>query len=144
MNVEDALGSRTGGVYRFSAGSVPPAIPEEADRRVVHLRTRNARDKLTFLKTVALALKFPDYFGQNWDALYDCLTELSEGCRDSLVVVFDDLSGFARVEPEEFAAAVDALRDAVEYWDSNDKRLMALIGIDDPLLATELPELSVR
>jgi RNAse (barnase) inhibitor barstar len=144
MNVEDALDARTGGVYRFSAGSVPPEIPAKSDQRVVHLRTRNSRDKLTFLKAVAIALQFPDYFGQNWDALYDCLTELSEHSHGSLVVVFDNLSGFARVEPEEFSAAVDALRDAAEYWASNDKRLIVLIGIEEPLLATELPELSVR
>jgi hypothetical protein len=56
--------------------------------------------------------------------------------------VFEDLSGFARTEPEEFATAVDALRDAVEFWAEQSKRLIVLIGLDQPLLAPELSGLT--
>jgi hypothetical protein len=35
------------------------------------------RDKASALDTIAAALSFPDYFGRNLDALYDCLTDLS-------------------------------------------------------------------
>lgn len=35
------------------------------------------RDQLAALDGIAAALSFPDYFGRNLDALYDCLTDLS-------------------------------------------------------------------
>jgi RNAse (barnase) inhibitor barstar len=141
MKLQGALDAQTGGVYRFHPASVTPQVSESTERRVVHVQARNARDKLAFLNAVAVALRFPDWFGQNWDAFYDCLTERAAGGSD-LVILFDDVSGFARVEPEEFAAAADALRDAAEYWDEHGRRLIVLIGVDEPLLATELPEIS--
>jgi RNAse (barnase) inhibitor barstar len=145
MKLQDALDAPTGGVYRHKAvTSGGLAVPDSENRRVVRIAIKNARDKLAFLKSVAEALQFPSYFGQNWDAFYDCLTDLAQRAGDSLVIAFDDLSGFARVDPDEFDSAVDALRDAVEYWDGKGSRLIVLIGIDEPLLATELPEISAR
>ncbi|MEU6153796.1 barstar family protein [Actinosynnema sp. NPDC047251] len=36
-----------------------------------------ARSKSAALAAIGQALDFPDYYGQNLDALYDCLTDLS-------------------------------------------------------------------
>ncbi|HZP91350.1 MAG TPA: barstar family protein [Burkholderiales bacterium] len=131
------------GVYRFPSRAPLPAALEAGNARVIRIATGNVRDKPAFLKETALALQFPAHFGQNWDAFYDCLTDLAEQAAKPLVIVFEDLSGFARVEPEEFGAAVDALTDAVEYWEEQGKRLIALVGVDETVLAPELPELSV-
>jgi hypothetical protein len=35
----------------------------------------NSKDQ--FLKEAAARLQFPDYFGANWDAFEDCLTDMS-------------------------------------------------------------------
>ena len=37
-----------------------------------------ARDKAALLDALAAALRFPAYFGKNWDALLDCLRTLPE------------------------------------------------------------------
>lgn len=144
MKLQDALDSPTGGVYRHKPVALGLAVSDSENSRMVRIAVRNARDKLSFLESTAEALQFPSHFGQNWDAFYDCLTDLPLRAGQSLIVAFDDLSGFARVDPDEFASAVDALRDAVDYWDSKGSRLIVLIGIDEPLLATELPEISAR
>lgn len=39
---------------------------------------------------LALQFEFPDYYGRNLDALYDCLTEI---CEDTCVGVFDPKDG---------------------------------------------------
>ena len=43
---------------------------------VVHLDGTKITSKESFLKEIAEALEFPDYFGHNWDALEDCLRDL--------------------------------------------------------------------
>ena len=43
---------------------------------VVHLDGTKITDKQSFLKEIAIALKLPDWFGHNWDALEDCLRDL--------------------------------------------------------------------
>ncbi|MCZ7655132.1 MAG: barstar family protein [Rhodocyclaceae bacterium] len=35
------------------------------------------RDRTTLFECLATTLKFPDWFGHNWDALADCLSDLS-------------------------------------------------------------------
>lgn len=43
---------------------------------ILDLRTVNNRDELYDI--IAERFEFPDYFGRNLDALYDCLTEICE------------------------------------------------------------------
>lgn len=42
------------------------------------LDSRSIRSKDDFLRTIAEAMRFPDYFGMNWDAVIDCLRDLSD------------------------------------------------------------------
>jgi hypothetical protein len=42
-----------------------------------HVVRRGARSKQDAIAAIADALSFPDWFGHNLDALYDCLTDLS-------------------------------------------------------------------
>ena len=53
-----------------------------------------------------------------------------------------DASGFARAEPEEFAAAVDTLADAADYWKGQNKALVAVVELQASALAPELAEIS--
>ena len=51
-----------------------------------------------FHELVASALAFPDYYGRNLDALWDCLTDLVE----PTVLLWDGWGPLAHAEPERF------------------------------------------
>lgn len=131
------------GVFRFAPGSFAQSIAV-AGAQVTMIPTRKARDKTAFLDASAQALQFPSYFGQNWDAFYDCVADLGERSAATAVLVFDDLSGFARTEPDEFDAALGTLTDAAAFWRERGRRLIVLVGLGEPLLAPQLPEVSFR
>jgi hypothetical protein len=61
-----------------------------------------------------------------------------------LLVLLRDASGFARAEPDEFAAAVDALQDAADFWEDEQKTLLVVVELEAPVLAPELPEVNDR
>ncbi|XGV98390.1 MAG: barstar family protein [Leptolyngbya sp. BL-A-14] len=78
-------------------------------------------NKSEFLHAIASAMSFPDYFGKNWDALDDCLTDLDWLEGDRLVLLYDQPDRFAQADPSEWQVALDILRSTVEYWRTNNR-----------------------
>ena len=136
--------SGAGGVFRCHAPLAAAILESAAQWKllVVPVRLVAARDKHAFLTAMAKALQFPDYFGHNWDAFYDCLLELRHGEGAGTLLVLRDASGFARAEQEEFAAALGALTDAADYWRHEKKVLLVVVELDVPALAPELADIS--
>ena len=59
------------------------------------------------MKTSRRRLRFPDWFGENWDALEDCLSDLSWREAAGHVLVFDNAKA-----GDDFGVLVDVLRSA--------------------------------
>lgn len=58
---------------------------------------------------LAAALRFPDWYGANLDALADCLRDVPSGT----VLLWDGWAAVARAEPRVFRVAVDLLEERV-------------------------------
>jgi Barstar (barnase inhibitor) len=145
MDYQLLLDSRATGVFRSHQALTDSALESatQAAIRVVPVRLTALRDKNAFLLAFATAARFPAHFGRNWDAFYDCLLDMDPG-DDGTLIVLQGASGFARAEPEEFAAAIDTLTDATDYWKEQEKMLAVVIELETPTLAPELPEISFR
>jgi hypothetical protein len=74
------------------------------------------RSKAAFLKAIGAAATFPGSYGENWDALEDCLTDLSWKSAQGYCLLFDQAGEFARTAPGEFSTALAVFRAAVEFW----------------------------
>ncbi|MBU3869392.1 barstar family protein [Streptomyces sp. 4503] len=94
----------------------------------LHLRLDGVTDKDGFLDRCARDLRFPDWYGRNWDALADCLTDLSwwsEGREPSGCLL--DIQGwlaFRDADPDAAAIAADILADAEAYWATQGRPLV--------------------
>lgn len=88
----------------------------------------HAHDKEDFLGLVSRALKFPDWFGHNWDALADCLKDLSWLPGAGFVLVLEKGKHFGAGHRPEFEQAMELLKDVSEYWRDQNRPFWALVG----------------
>jgi RNAse (barnase) inhibitor barstar len=73
-------------------------------------------DKAEFLARIAAALGFPAWFGHNWDAFFDCLTDLSWRPAVGYVLILEHADTLQATEPEVFDTALAILGDAAVVW----------------------------
>lgn len=87
-------------------------------QRVVKLDLDGVTDKAGLMDRTALALQLPDWFGRNWDALADSLSDHTvwpEGAVESgLLVVVGNWRPYAKARPDEWETAVDVFGEAVD------------------------------
>ena len=94
------------------------------------------REKEALLRTLALALEFPDWFGGNWDALEDCLADLGWREAPGNVLV---LERFDALPPDDLGIFLDVLRAAAGSWAGRGRPFFAVFI--DPGRAAALPDL---
>lgn len=88
----------------------------------------DARDKKDFLTRLAAALSFPDWFGGNWDATNDCLTDLEWlPKKTGYVLVFEKSDHFAVNCKQDFEVATSVLGAAAEFWKEHGRPFWALV-----------------
>ncbi|MEU8267696.1 barstar family protein [Sphaerisporangium sp. NPDC049002] len=72
---------------------------------------RSCQTRAAFFEEAARVLRFPDYFGRNWDALADSLRDATSSGNVALIV--DHAEELLSAEPpEQFAILLSVLADA--------------------------------
>ncbi|MDQ7990320.1 MAG: barstar family protein [Candidatus Dactylopiibacterium sp.] len=75
-----------------------------------------AHDAARVHDILSRALHFPEWYGRNWDALADCLCDLSWEEADGYVLIFQRADSLQRSAPEAFATLLAVLADAAAFW----------------------------
>ncbi len=88
---------------------------------------KKALGKEEFLEHIAKALHFPDYFGNNWDAFEDCLTDMSWQEAKGYIMLYQDFGVFAERSPEQFGVALEIFKDSAEFWRTHKKLFLILL-----------------
>ena len=96
------------GPFLFSAD---PAAYRAEGAFVVRIPAK-ARGKEKLLSVLAAKLRFPSYFGQNWDALEECLRDLSWLSEQMRVVIVHEAFPFSAAG-DSLATYQSILADAV-------------------------------
>lgn len=90
-------------------------------------------EKDDLLGRVAAALEFPDWFGGNWDAYFDCLADLGWRPARGYVLVFENTAAIRRAAPEAFDTSIAILGDAAKAW--AERGVPFVVLIDRPALS---------
>ena len=104
------------GVYRVSRADDIAEATRGSDLRVTRIGLNGATGKDALLDRVSSALQFPDWFGRNWDALKDCLSDLSWIDSHGHVLLID---GAEYLPSDERDLFVDILASVAPLWASD-------------------------
>jgi RNAse (barnase) inhibitor barstar len=92
------------------------AAAEDAGLAIFRVDLAEAGGKDGLFDRLATALEFPDWFGRNWDALADCLGDLSWLPAEGYLILFEHCDGFRASHGGDFATALQVLASACEAW----------------------------
>lgn len=119
---EQALADRSRcGIYRCM-----PGWPGETPETLWRPLAPQSIDREGLLAALGQALDFPDYYGQNWDAAWDCLTEL-DWPADRLLAVRLPIAAGSDVDEAALETFLELLADACQHWAEQDRALCLLV-----------------
>lgn len=101
-------------------------------------------DEAMLFKALARSLRFPEWFGHNWDALADCLTDLAWCEASGYVLVIQRLDHLADTAPATCGALLDVLRDAAGIWRQDGVPFWVFVTGSDEDKPTGLPRLQLH
>ena len=111
-------------------GSLPPArhtphaMPISPTQNEYTFRLYNIRYRQTFFNLLSQALLLPDYFGGNWNALDDCMRDLSWLPEHDLTLTFP---GLAHVPQPLQTQITDSLALWRAYWQAQTVKTVRIL-----------------
>jgi len=127
------------GVYRASHPDDVLDALRDADFDVVRIDLSDVVDKASLLARLAKALAFPRWFGGNWDALEDCLSDLGWRASVRHVLLIENFEALHAPCPDDFRELLDVLAASAAYWRERGRPFFAVLV--DPAHTLSLPDL---
>lgn len=133
---DDRLGAGRSGVYRaLDARLAPQARAAGFDVATISLSGITGKREL--LDRFAAALAFPEWFGANWDALQDCLSDLSWRDGRGQLLVIDGFEALQAASRDDCGVLLDVLAESADHWLWQERPFFAVFV--DPGRLLELP-----
>lgn len=135
LHFAQLLRTAPSGLYQLVGDWRSPRIDKLCRLRGVGLfriDCSQTRDKRRFLAVAARELGCPDWFGCNWDALADCVTDLEWAPAFAYAVVLGDIEGFATRAPEQFDTALEIFEQAARFWSGQGIPFHVLVAAPAP------------
>jgi RNAse (barnase) inhibitor barstar len=91
---------------------------QETGQHFLYANLSDAQSKQEVLDGIATSFLFPQHFGKNLDALFDCMTDLvhKAGTQPGFVVVLEQIPDNPRFDRESREQLLDVFRDAADFW----------------------------
>ena len=122
------------GVYLLKTMPTVKELEKQAKAKgflFFYLEGQKIEKKEQFLNHAAMAMHFPEHFGNNWNALEDCLTDLSWIEEDAevngYVILFDHFDPFADHHESQLETVVEIFQSAIEYWHDQGKSMFVFL-----------------
>jgi RNAse (barnase) inhibitor barstar len=88
---------------------------------VAHLSGIKSEDEL--FKQLSDNLKLPNYFGYNWNSVYDCIRDFHWIEQKKIILVHDD---FPQLNEHELSTYLQVLFEAVQDWKDGEEHSLEI------------------
>ena len=102
------------GLYHLPVDSKATITAACPDFCHLHADLRHTNQKADVLAALGLALDFPDYYGGNFDALQDCLTDPDWHPATGYVLFIDGLDNLKNTDAASYATLLEVFQAAAE------------------------------
>ena len=94
------------------------AAAEQLGHHFLYANLAKAQSKQDVLDMIASQYTLPSHFGKNFDALYDCMTDLvhKSGPQTGFIVVLEHIPANSKFDKEAREQLLDIFRDVADYW----------------------------
>ncbi len=127
-----AIEQSRSGVYRVNADGEGFAalgtITRKSRVALYRVTLAPAAEESEILESLARELRFPDWFGQNWDALQDSLCDLSWLPESSGIVLVINGVDATQTAPSVLDTFIDVLRSTAQYWERAKRPFLVLVA----------------
>ncbi len=103
------------------------AAAKKAKYAFFHVEGKSVQRKEQLMNALATALRLPEDFGHNWDALEECLIDLEWVDGEGYVLVYEHIDPLAEAHPDQLATLLEILKDAVDSWKEDDTALIVIL-----------------
>lgn len=110
--------ARQAGVYHLPHGDAR-ALEDGAAAAgclVTRIDLGGIQDKDALLDSIGKALRFPEWFGHNWDALNDCLLDMGWLPAEGYVVILGHCDGIHARAEEDFVTLMEVFESVADEW----------------------------
>lgn len=106
------------GLYRLTrpVAEALPSAARHAGFPIIECDLAFGADKADILDRLAAALRFPHWFGRNWDAFADCLGDMDWLCADGYVIVLANRDRISASAEAAFDTALEIFEEAAQDW----------------------------
>lgn len=106
------------GVHHLPHGPVDDLLAgaSAAACLVIRVDLSTAGNKAQMLDCLARSLRFPEWFGQNWDALADSLLDMGWLPAAGYVVILDHCDGIHGRAEADFVKLMQVFQDVANTW----------------------------
>ncbi|MBW3551611.1 MAG: barstar family protein [Proteobacteria bacterium] len=107
---------------------------------VARIDLAGCTDKAVALDRLARALRFPAWFGGNWDALADCLGDLGWWPAEGYLLLIEHVWQWRAQDRAEFDTLLAILTEAAMEWAGRGKAFWVLFPLPADQLAALEPD----
>ncbi len=112
------------------------SVQGDADEGAIalcRLSSRSLGNVTTMHDKLSASLGFPGYYGNNWDALLDVLSDpFVLGARKAFVIVLEDGPAAYAAAPQSFAALVELVQLADRRWRAQGEASRVRLLVETP------------